>query len=297
MGYIYLLTNKINNKKYVGITTFLPFKRWTEHSKIETKEVSRNLSKIERAFKKYGFKNFIYEILEEANNEKLDELEKYYIALYDTYNNGYNSTLGGRDGEVKGKYGKEKVRSVIEYIKNHPGITFSEMSKIFNVPASWISDINCGEIFRFDNEVYPISDRSSHKNYSKEQIKQIYNELLQGKSLTKLSEELNVSRTTLSRINKGELYRQEGYKYPIQIKNIGNQNIKYNKLKEYVLLLLSKNENNYTYAKIDEIVLGDKTRKKASHINRGVYYSKITTQIMLDLGIENPKYPISENKI
>lgn len=35
-------------------------------------------------------------MIEEVENEKMDEREKYWIEYYDSYFNGYNSTLGGR---------------------------------------------------------------------------------------------------------------------------------------------------------------------------------------------------------
>ena len=61
-----------------------------------------------RAIRKYGWDSFEYEILntasadtEKALTDKLDALEIYYIGLYDSYNNGYNSTIGGHS--LRGK--------------------------------------------------------------------------------------------------------------------------------------------------------------------------------------------------
>lgn len=58
--------------------------------------------KIDSARKKYGPENFTYEILFKSDFKtakeaqiKLDEMEAYYIDLYDSYRNGYNMTLGG----------------------------------------------------------------------------------------------------------------------------------------------------------------------------------------------------------
>lgn len=47
-------------------------------------------------FKKYGFENFSFEILEECKTEELDEEEIYWIKYYDSYNKGYNLTGGGQ---------------------------------------------------------------------------------------------------------------------------------------------------------------------------------------------------------
>lgn len=58
--------------------------------------------KIDYARRKYGPENFKYEIIYKNNFSsakeaqiKLDELEEYYIKLYDSYKTGYNMTLGG----------------------------------------------------------------------------------------------------------------------------------------------------------------------------------------------------------
>ena len=49
-----------------------------------------------KAFRKYGVENFTFEEIEEVENDLLDEREKYWISFYDSYYNGYNSTIGGR---------------------------------------------------------------------------------------------------------------------------------------------------------------------------------------------------------
>ena len=46
--------------------------------------------------RKYGVVNFHIELIEETNNP--EERETYWINKLDTYNNGYNATLGG-DGK------------------------------------------------------------------------------------------------------------------------------------------------------------------------------------------------------
>ena len=48
------------------------------------------------AIKKYGKEHFYIELIEETNSP--DEREKFWIEYYDTFNNGYNATVGG-DGK------------------------------------------------------------------------------------------------------------------------------------------------------------------------------------------------------
>jgi hypothetical protein len=47
-------------------------------------------------FKKYGIDNFSFGVLEECTLDKLDEREIYWIKYYNSYNDGYNLTLGGQ---------------------------------------------------------------------------------------------------------------------------------------------------------------------------------------------------------
>lgn len=92
---IYKITNKLNNHSYIGLSTTLEG-RWKYHQTPynQERESSKTLYK---AFAKYGIDNFTFEILEECSVKELGEREKYYIAKYDTYHNGYNMTSGGED--------------------------------------------------------------------------------------------------------------------------------------------------------------------------------------------------------
>lgn len=95
MGYIYKITNTVNGQMYIGQTVKTVEKRFTQHKNNSNKPYFSQLV-LYKAFNKYGIENFKCEIVEEVPNELLDEKEKYWIEYYDTYFNGYNSTLGGR---------------------------------------------------------------------------------------------------------------------------------------------------------------------------------------------------------
>ena len=91
-GYIYLIENKINNKKYVGCTAYTLECRFQEHIKDLSRFPNRPLY---RAMKKYGIENFSMIALERCDESLLTEREIYWIKKLDTYKNGYNATLGG----------------------------------------------------------------------------------------------------------------------------------------------------------------------------------------------------------
>lgn len=96
-GTIYLITNTINNKKYVGQTIFTVKQRFLEH--INCAKNGNNIHMpIAHAIKKYGAENFRIEELCKCKEEDLDQKEQYYIQKYNTFSNGYNATLGGANG-------------------------------------------------------------------------------------------------------------------------------------------------------------------------------------------------------
>ena len=95
MGHIYKIQNKINNKIYIGQTIKPVEKRFNQHINIFNKAYFSQLA-LYKAFNKYGLENFTFEEIEEVENSELDVREKYWINYYDSYNNGYNSTLGGK---------------------------------------------------------------------------------------------------------------------------------------------------------------------------------------------------------
>lgn len=99
MGYIYKIQNNINNKVYIGQTIKPVEKRFQQHRNNYNKPYFAHLS-LYKAFRKYGIDNFSFETIEEIPNEKLDEREKYWIGYYNSYKDGYNSTLGGRTVEL-----------------------------------------------------------------------------------------------------------------------------------------------------------------------------------------------------
>ena len=95
MGYIYKIENKLNGKKYIGQTVKPLEKRFSQHQHNYTKPYFSQLV-LYKAFNKYGIENFSFEEVEEVPNELLDEREKYWISYYNSYYDGYNSTIGGR---------------------------------------------------------------------------------------------------------------------------------------------------------------------------------------------------------
>lgn len=100
MGYIYCITNLINNKRYVGKTTQTLEERFKKHCSDASKERCSKRPLYD-AFNKYGIENFKIEELEYVEDDRLlSDREIYWIQELHTYgSNGYNATKGG-DGTI-----------------------------------------------------------------------------------------------------------------------------------------------------------------------------------------------------
>ena len=120
MTTIYLITNKINGKKYVGITKQNPETRWHSGNGYNNSEY------FWRAIKKYGWKNFDHKILyENLTKEEAEKIEIQLIAEWETTNRakGYNIANGGNHIGCVSEETKKKIS------KGHKGISTHNMTK------------------------------------------------------------------------------------------------------------------------------------------------------------------------
>lgn len=99
--YIYLITNKINSKQYVGFHST---------TNINDNYMGSGMA-INNAYKKYGVENFTKEILEYCDEYNWADREKFWIKNLNTLTNGYNLTQGGEGvlGLKHTKSTKEKM--------------------------------------------------------------------------------------------------------------------------------------------------------------------------------------------
>lgn len=100
MGEIYLVTNKINDKKYVGQTKNTTLFRWKQH--IQSAKTGKYSNALDNAIRKYGADAFeVKRILKSIPESDLDRLECIWIKKFNSQRPaGYNITFGG--GGVRG---------------------------------------------------------------------------------------------------------------------------------------------------------------------------------------------------
>lgn len=127
---IYKITNTKTNKIYIGQSTNIP-QRWYAH--LYEIEHGRGLAKY---LPDTTIQDFSFEIVELCAPEELDAHERYWIAYYDSYEDGMNRAEGGKDGKHKLRedtYRMKKVKErhktiekkVQEYIESLKGKEFS----------------------------------------------------------------------------------------------------------------------------------------------------------------------------
>lgn len=206
MSVIYKITNKINNKIYIGFTTKTTEKRFKIHLNcINNKQYKNSL--LYKAIRKYGFENFKSETIIEGNFnlQLLSELEKHYIQLYNTFNPkiGYNLNKGGLGGNtyIRTKEIKEKISNSLKGHSYNKGTLKSENHKIKvsealkRLKEAGVRWSTCKYVYQYD--------------LNGELIKKF-------NSLNEASKVLNLDRTTLLNISKGKTKNPRcGFKFKI----------------------------------------------------------------------------------
>lgn len=139
-AYIYFIINKITGERYVGQTTNF-VRRKNEHLS-QLKDKTHINKKLQNAWNKYGENNFIVEKIQYDNisKEELNNEEIKYIKQYDSYNNGYNLTIGGDGGDTRSKLNFEQFCFAYFGNKKYDGMT-NRTGKYLGVDSSCIASI------------------------------------------------------------------------------------------------------------------------------------------------------------
>lgn len=222
-GIIYLITNNVNNKKYIGQTTRGLKERWYQH--IYDARTKRTNMPLHLAMNKYGVDNFsIKEIDSAFSKEELNQKEKDYIEYYNSqikHGKGYNIELGGENREIRGSHvyqfsldGKEiKEFNSIASAARETGTSPSGISlccqkkRRFSNDFQWCYSKNKDFIVGIRPTPQQKTSKSVIQYDDKNNIIKIW------ESATQASKELNIPRQHIYKVCKGERQHCGGYKW------------------------------------------------------------------------------------
>ena len=207
MPHIYVITNKINNKQYVGKTIQSVKERFKEH-KYRSKYGTHNHLPLYAAIAKYTINNFTIEQKEEVEINLLDDRESFWIKELNTLApNGYNLTLGG-EGTIY--HDRLEILKLFEQ-----DLSFTDIVRI--------SEASSSTIYRIEEE-YGVKPKrkDSHK------FKTVYMFSLEGELLQQFDSVLdaiqyledigiklsvNSAKTNILKCCRKEPKRKTAYKY------------------------------------------------------------------------------------
>ena len=284
MGCIYMYTNKINGKKYIGQTVRPLYRRHSQH-------LSQHDTYFDRALAKYGRENFELEVLEDniSDEEELNKKEEYYIAKYDTFNNGYNLNRGGKN---RTRFSEQDRDIIIKLLKDSK-LSMKEIGDKTGYSVYTIYDVNKGYTLPKENIKYPIRKRRCSEKYTDTDYERVASLL---KNTTLSFEEIAIETDTdfylVADINSGKRkgwFLKNDIKTPIR-KTTPRTKISV-ELAQKIVLLLKKNDMSTDeigeYLNIPGYTVGS--------INRGKH--SICKQLNEDFPIRKKEYRNPSNKI
>ena len=237
MGYIYMIQNKINGKKYIGQTIQKDIKdRWNSHKNLKHKTVGQILF---NSYKKYGINNFSYKLICICFDEDTNEYEKEYIKKYNTLHpNGFNLLEGGNNrkhhdytknllsekmmGDKNPNFGKkltpEQIKRMSEKIK---GKNNSSYGKKFTSEEKqkrldkYIENPEIKDKISKSLKNYHLNNINKIKINSKRVEQYDLNDNLINifHSISEASREINISHSVISRACNKENYTAGGFKW------------------------------------------------------------------------------------
>lgn len=217
---IYKITNKKNNKVYIGQSNN-PEHRWVSHKSRALNEEDKGKSAIHDALRVVGIENFTFEII--GWFENYNEKEKEYIKLYNSQvPNGYNLTEGGE--EPPHKYGEEHHNSACSNETRQAIIqdllsrkyTQTQIANKHKVKPGVVQNINKGVVYRQEKLSYPLMKTTPY-HLTEQEVEEIT--FLLGNSVCTCAEigaYYGCNSSSIKAINSGRNHYRENIKYPIR---------------------------------------------------------------------------------
>lgn len=204
---IYIIENTADGKVYIGQTVNYRIRKKSHF--VNLRRGTHSNEHLQNAFNKFGEKCFSIRILQECGENELDDLERSYIAKYDSTNRtkGYNIFEGGeRPGyrrhnkETRAKMSRAgKGRKFSEEHKRHIG----ESNKGKKMPKEAIERIKAIKAERGSQS----GEKNGNAVISNAVAEKIIKELLKGAEVNSLAEKYNVSEDVVYNILYNKSYK------------------------------------------------------------------------------------------
>jgi hypothetical protein len=206
---IYKAQNEFTGESYVGATTNSIEQRKLDHQERANRG---ELNKFHEAISTYGAEAFTWQQVDTANSiDELAQKEKAYILQYDSKESGYNSDAGGGFKKTVYQYDIETGKLVDQYE------CLEDAGKQINVTKQHISRacLSVNNIYEGFYWSYEYMEPFTPKKDARK--KEVLKCSMDGKVLTKYnsvseaSKENNLSKTSISRVCRGERESSGGY--------------------------------------------------------------------------------------
>lgn len=117
---IYKCVNKVNGKVYIGFDS-----KWPNRQQEHKNNINSRNQTLYRAIRKYGWNNFDWEVIYQSldGEHTLNVMENHFINEYDSYEKGYNETLGGQGtlGRLLKECTKKKISNSLINVPKSEG--------------------------------------------------------------------------------------------------------------------------------------------------------------------------------
>lgn len=213
---------------YIGQTIFPIEERFYRHIRSAINKTQEY--KFQKAILAIGPEHFKINLVEDVEDNLLDEREIYWIAFYDSYRNGYNSTVGGSgrrriDGRIEDEIIKLRkqgmyIRDIAEELKvctktvylilryNGLGIRLVKDEEICKLKEQGLKTT---EVCRRLNCSPQTVERALYRNNKEEFLQKNYREVWhkkavemrkEGYTLNQIAAECNINRGTIAKYLK-----------------------------------------------------------------------------------------------
>lgn len=194
MGYIYLITNTINKKQYVGQTRRPDVEeRWRQHRSNKTLGPY-----LKSAYAKYGHDKFKFQVICICFDEDCDKYEEEYIKKFNTLSpNGYNLKGGGH-------FSKHHPDTMVKMKESLKKVWTEEKRKKMSEKLKGENHHSYGkQLTDVQKEQLSISAKKYWENMSKEEHEKICKERRERNSTKQPSEKVLAALEKGRQLNKG----------------------------------------------------------------------------------------------